>query len=131
MTHKDTCATVEYSDQDERNYASWLHDQDIYRRTWPKHCEKCRGWGAFVETYDPSPQGVSLGSGWMEDYAQCVECLELEQCPRCAGPAPFVDGVGVNCCTQCGFVEGKTEGIADPPHPAECDCWEYPPEVTS
>ena len=65
--------------------------QAEYDRKWPKHCRECNGWGGFWFTFDPSPSGVSLGSGYMVDANPCEACVEKGICPRCgreiaAGP---------------------------------------------
>jgi hypothetical protein len=121
--HKPTCDTVVYRELDDRYRAKHASDVLDYQQTWPRHCADCRGWGLHLETYDPSPAGVSLGAGTMTDIALCVSCLEEERCPRCCEEAPWIDGVGAHCCTRCGFVEGETEGIPVAPQLSECDCW--------
>ena len=124
--HKPTCATVEHAAQDKAIHATYLHDQDVYRRTWPKHCAKCRGWGLHYDTYDPSPAGVSLSAGTMTDVSLC-ECVEGGICPRCAREPLEVKEDAYNgdwCfCVGCGWTETKTEGISEEPQLSECDCW--------
>ncbi len=67
---------------------------------WPNHCRDCGGYGQFAESYDPSPDGVSLGSGYMTDYEPCAACTEKGICPRCGflgGLTPEGEGPCHNC----------------------------------
>jgi hypothetical protein len=41
---------------------------------YPDFCRKCDGMGYICYQYDPSPPGVSLSSGSMEDCEPCPEC---------------------------------------------------------
>jgi hypothetical protein len=49
---------------------------------WPNRCSRCEGAGVLVSSYDPSPAGVSLSPGSIEETEPC-ECVELGACPRC------------------------------------------------
>ena len=92
-----------------------------YMEKWPNHCKYCGGWGGSYSTYDPSPSGVSLGSGYMIDIDPCPECCEKGNCPRCGehilDPVETEDWEN---CPHCGFDWESPEGM--PPDP-ECVCW--------
>jgi hypothetical protein len=61
-----------------------------YAEQWPNYCRTCEGYGGFVSTYDPSPAGVSLSPGWMEDFDPCTCQTDGDwweaKCPRCGVP---------------------------------------------
>jgi hypothetical protein len=100
------------------NIEEWL-------KRWPKHCTKCDGWGGFFSTYDPSPSGVSLSPGYMDDYEPC-DCIEECSCPRCGKRVPFgyahpeKDGEFIDVCSYCGWDSRKPDGKPSEP---ECWCW--------
>jgi hypothetical protein len=94
--------------------------REAYRQQWPRHCTTCEGWGILSESYDPSPAGVSLGSGFMRSEEPCACCYENGICPRCGGEFTQDLLEAETPCPHCGFHEG-TPGMP-PPH--ECDCWE-------
>jgi hypothetical protein len=50
---------------------------------WPDYCQTCNGLGGSFYHYDPSPGGVSLGSGFMVEFDECPDCIEQGKCPRC------------------------------------------------
>lgn len=111
MNHTEQCTEAQAANTAAR---------EAYQKEWPNHCTTCEGWGIFEFSYDPSPAGVSLGSGSMRDAEPCTDCYELGVCPRCGGAFPqdlLEEGTP---CPHCGFHEG-TPGMP-PPH--ECDCWE-------
>lgn len=56
--------------------------QAEYRAKWPNFCETCNAEGGIGYDYDPSPAGLSLGSGHMTDYDPCPDCVEKGICPR-------------------------------------------------
>jgi hypothetical protein len=58
-------------------------ERDAYIKAWPHYCRHCQGWGFFAYTYDPSPAGIALGPGWLQDYDPCPKCIERDLCPRC------------------------------------------------
>lgn len=98
-----------------------------YFRKWPNHCSECRGWGGFFSTYDPSPAGVSLGSGFYEDFDPCVMCVEDGTCPRCAGILEDIENFELPC-PHCGFeFDGSTDG--QPPD-FECHCDQVQESIT-
>lgn len=96
--------------------------QREYRAKWPRHCRKCRGWGGREYPYDPSPDGVSLGSGSISGFDLCSECSDDRVCPRCGventHEEAFSDGVP---CGECGW-NYPDEGM---PESQECDCINY------
>lgn len=100
------------------------YDREVkqYQTKWPNHCKKCNGWGGFYVRYDPSPAGISLGSGYMTDFDLCLECLEKDVCPRCGKGIKVMEGEYFDTfrCENCGFEEGKTYGLPEEP---ECFCY--------
>jgi len=60
--------------------------QQAFDLLWPRHCKHCLAWGGQTYRYDPSPPGISLCAGIMEDFDPCPECIERGICPRCAQP---------------------------------------------
>lgn len=91
-----------------------------YEAHWGKsYCHHCNGWGYTSYRDDPSPAGVSLGSGSMEFSDPCSFCVEIGACPRCGLIALDEDG---NKCSNCGWVcmEAGSEGLDPEP---ECECW--------
>lgn len=94
-----------------------------YARTWPKYCLACQGRGVFVSSYDPSPAGVSLGSGSMTESEPCIACLEKGICPRCARMSILESHDSETYyCGLCGWVENKLSDVA--PQQPECYCGE-------
>lgn len=55
-----------------------------YLEKYPNYCRNCSGIGGFHSSYDPSPDGVSLGSGSIQDFDSCPECVENGKCPQCS-----------------------------------------------
>jgi hypothetical protein len=106
-----------------------LYDQETsdYESLWPNHCRRCNARGGVSSAYDPSPAGVSLGSGWMEDFDTCGECADHRNCPRCAGTIPGQQATleaGVDpstTCPHCGWSPDDASGFG--PEPPECLCW--------
>ena len=88
-----------------------------YDRRWPGHCRSCNGWGGRSYRYDPSPSGVALSPGWMEDFEPCPDCAEKGLCPRCMKATMPEDG-GEGPCPACGWTpkDGR-------PWIPECICW--------
>jgi hypothetical protein len=56
-------------------FAEYEHKKSEYESRWPNYCRNCNGDGGFYSTYDPSPAGVSLGSGFMVDFDTCPSAL--------------------------------------------------------
>lgn len=100
----------------EYTYQSW---QEIaaYAKQWPRYCRKCNGQGQFEDRYDPSPAGVSLGSGFYTDYEPCDSCTGKLLCARCGEEG--LNGEGEGPCSYCGWNYGDyAPGIY------ECCCYE-------
>jgi hypothetical protein len=75
-----------------------LQAQDqIYREKYPNFCRSCNGNGRITESYDPSPDGVSMGSGSLSLTDPCSDCTEVGICPRCGRDAFFGEGPCMHC----------------------------------
>lgn len=98
--------------------AKWKKALAAYEAEWPNYCRHCHGTGGFIEKYDPSPPGVSLSPGYMEDGHPCPECTENDKCSRCGGYCPDIENP---ICPHCGFDWGNAKGA---PLQPECWCWE-------
>ncbi len=108
------------TDQCKENRRKHEKAEAEYFFQWPHHCKKCDGWGGFYSSYDPSPAGVSLGSGSMQDYDPCPACYDQGVCPRC-GREFDVEEVEDNDlpCPHCGITfDGSTDGL-----PGVFECW--------
>jgi hypothetical protein len=77
-----------------------------YEKQWPNHCRTCGGWGEHRHSFDPSPDGVSLGAGSMEDAVPCPDCAEKGLCPRCMH---IVEPDEIFC-PSCGCDQERPEG---------------------
>ena len=96
---------------------------DAWRTEHPCHCQKCMGWGWVFYDYDPSPAGVSLSSGSMQDCDPC-ECIENDICPVCGQLGLQWRNDDMNCkCDACDYDDEHPEKTAPPSEP-ECYCWE-------
>lgn len=84
---------------------------------WPDYCRHCHGQGAHYYTFDPSPTGVSLSAGTMEDAEPCDQCTEQGICARC-GKAGLDPETGEGPCSHCGW--NYDDGVPEMP---ECFCW--------
>lgn len=111
MEHSEKCKqlTEEYN----RRILEW-------EREWPNYCKNCNGAGQFVSYYDPSPPGVSLGSGYMEDIDPCDMCTINSICPRCGGRSLSGDGNG-----PCEICNWNYDDCKPPMY--ECLCYEDEP----
>jgi hypothetical protein len=112
---------VKHSDDCIKARARYEKDLAEFNARHPNHCQKCGGWGGHYGLYDPSPAGVSLGSGYMVDFDPC-ECVNNSICPRCGQKSESVQeavetGVDIKC-SLCGWKEGDV-GIPQEP---ECFC---------
>jgi len=105
MEHKSECVELHKTFADIK--AKWLQQ-------YPNHCQQCRGYGGSESRYDPSPSGVSLGSGFMSDFDTCTLCTDKGICSLCAGK---IDEDGV-------CVAGCDVGRDHPGDGPECVCWE-------
>lgn len=81
---------------------------------YPLFCHSCGGYGYTVYQYDPSPTGISLSSGHMEDVEVCPDCEESER-SACALCGKLME----NDQRVCGCPENT--GVPQEP---ECWCWE-------
>lgn len=94
------CLTNTKAAQEERQ-ASW-------KMTWPNYCKTCNGNGGTAYSYDPSPAGVSLSAGSMEDFDPCEVCASQGICPRCGKPGLTNEArgdaeTGAGPCMFCGW----------------------------
>jgi len=64
-------------------FAQYAQVVTQFWRAYPQACRTCSGVGGFTSTYDPSPAGVSLGSGFLYDTEPCQDC-EGHELPTCA-----------------------------------------------
>src|SRR5258706_16046271 len=75
-----------------------------WKQQWPDHCTNCYGAGQFCSQYDPSPAGISLGSGFFTECDPCEHCTARGTCPRCGKQAWTVnedDEVPETPCPHC------------------------------
>jgi ribosomal protein L37E len=93
----------------------------LYERYWPHYCRTCKGQGGTYSYYDPSPAGVSLAAGQMEDFEPCSECVEKDICPRCGEKSTIDWDADKQVCSVCGF--DCSYKMAAPQEP-ECFCYE-------
>jgi len=93
-----------------------------YAIAHPRFCRECHGNGFLIDTYDPSPHGVSLGSGSLDAFETCHDCVDANKCPRCSAP---LDRLAERC-THCtwDFERQNDPECIDfyPDHWPECDC---------
>jgi hypothetical protein len=107
-----------------QRYVDFVAD---FEEKYPNYCKKCDGWGGKWERYDPSPAGVSLGSGYMEDFEPCEDCIDALplKCPRCGFPylrwvIQQRQGINFSPCPRCNWSEEDPDGI--PTDTPECFC---------
>ncbi len=88
-----------------------------FEENHPGYCRSCGGWGGHWYRYDPSPAGVSLAPGYMEDFAECPDCVDQGKCPWCG--SEYKDRMnGVLVC-GCGWSSDKeSKGLPEQP-----ECW--------
>lgn len=101
-------------------------EREAWLDQWrPTYHAPCNGSGILYGTYDPSPAGVSLGSGYFVDEEPCT-CVQDGICPRCGGKEllPTVNEWGetewYGPCKKCGWTYGQI-GLVE----VECSCEEY------
>lgn len=106
---------------------TWSMKVIAYLVKWPYFCRTCKGWGGHVERWDPSPAGVSLSAGTLEEFEPCQDCADQFKCPRCGERSFFenIDDVEVSIddfhnakCHNCGWTV-KDGGLIEDP---ECIC---------
>lgn len=102
------------------NHSFELHDTLVadYEQLYPNYCRTCQGWGGRWSKYDPSPSGVALSPGYMEEFDPCPDCLDKMKCPRCGGNV-YHDEENYEVCPICLFKTEETDGLPQPP---ECYC---------
>ena len=115
----------EHTDQCQRQHTFAKVERARYTARWPRYCHTCKGEGALYYTYDPSPAGVSLAPGSMEDCDPCPDCVERGICPRCGEQVWDDDSWDMFpstplVCGLCGWNEHKSNGL---PPEGECCCW--------
>lgn len=111
---------MEHTESCKKFKASYDANKAEYEAKWSHYCKTCGGWGYSSYNYDPSPHGVSLGSGTMTDTEVCSTCVEQGICPRCGELSLDEEG---NKCLVCEWeynVPGN-EGLDPEP---ECDCYD-------
>jgi len=115
---------MKHTKECERESKKYEFIEAYYKQQWPGYCTHCRGWGAFITNFDPSPAGVSLGSGTMQDVDMCPHCLERNRCPRCGefNIAWSDETFETDTCHHCGWSMEHPDGLPEPP---ECMCWGY------
>lgn len=105
-------------------------EREALRAAWlakyPNACPTCHGTGGTWSQFDPSPAGVSLGAGYLEDFDPCPDCCERRSaCPRCGAPQPEEFWSEQGKCLVCGWNWGTEPGNEDAlPAPYECYCYE-------
>jgi hypothetical protein len=73
----------EWEREEAAAYVKFQKDYAEAKAKYPNACTSCGGAGMVYSTYDPSPAGISLGSGSMTDADPCAKCVEQDVCPRC------------------------------------------------
>lgn len=102
----------EWERQEQAAYEQYKRDYDAAKAKYPNACTNCGGAGVCYSTYDPSPAGVSLGSGTMTDCDICDTCVGNDKCPVCGKEGlTFHETKTEDYCTcpHCGWDERKTE----------------------
>ena len=113
----------EHNAQCQRQHTFFQVERARYAGRWPRYCRTCNGEGFTWYTYDPSPAGVSLAPGSMEDCDPCPDCVEKGICPRCGEQVwteEAWDDTEPVVCPLCGWDETKPDSL---PPEGECYCW--------
>ncbi len=102
--------------------AAYDKERRAFEKKYPNYCRACQGWGSRVYRFDPSPAGMSLSPGYMEDWEPCTECVEKGKCPRCGSPLfEKRNKPDTLHCRKCKWnTNEKFEGIPERP---ECECY--------
>jgi hypothetical protein len=117
---------VEHFDDCVKAFAQYEKEKAEFERMFPNYCRACGGWGGHSYRYDPSPAGVSLSRGYMEDWDPCAECVEKGKCPHCAGEIVDRSGDGDWACPKCGWSEVPKSPVGQilaNGLPEEPECW--------
>ena len=114
---------IKHTESCQQAHAQAEATRAAYAAKWPNHCPTCEGHGGHWYSFDPSPSGISLAAGTMEDFDACPDCLEKGVCPRCGQEVWTADDWDGNpvTCPLCGWDEASPDGM---PPEAECWCWE-------
>lgn len=97
-------------------------EQKEWIAKWPNYCRNCKGWGGFMSHYDPSPSGVSLSSGYMEDFDTCIVCADNFLCSRCMTKNPAWEEGNETPCINCGWDPYYPDALPpDPSGPCSCE----------
>lgn len=101
-----------------------------WEQQWPLYCKTCNGSGGTWTSYDPSPSGISLSAGTMQDFEMCPACeqsgmewgddgLLIQACPRCSLMMPVESQ---EPCPNCHWNWNKNPGDSAP---KLCEWWVY------
>ncbi len=100
-----------------KGYQLWVAESSQYQADYPNYCRRCDGWGGRWVSYDPSPRGISLAPGTMQDFDACPNCLDLGKCPRCMTDL-CDEGGDIAQCPNCSLdTEEEFDGY--PPQPEQ------------
>jgi len=102
-------------------FEAYRKKKEDFEKKFPLYCRKCGGHGGRVVRYDPSPRGVGLSPGYMEDFDECPDCYAIGICPRCTAAlvsdgGEYTDKFG---CPTCGW---KDDPLG-PGLPEQPECW--------
>lgn len=94
-----------------------IAETKAFQLNHPNYCRKCEGWGGRWERYDPSPRGIALPRGYLEDFEPCSECLDQGLCPHCKSPL-LEEEDPMRCSNHdCLWCEDDPDGL--PPEPTD------------
>lgn len=105
-------------DECDRMRKRWEEQVKAFEVRYPNYCCDCQGWGYFMWSFDPSPAGVALGSGWLTDAEPCESCEGRETdpvCALCGTPLDYHEIEGWHRVCGC-----PDEGLPAEP---DCFCW--------
>lgn len=104
-------------------YQKYEAAYQVWMEKWGSTCcQNCWGQGAFYDSYDPSPAGVSLSTGSVMDAEPCSDCTGREEdpcCPRCG--SRNIDVEKETPCRDCHYNWGKNPDDMRPEWPG-CGC---------
>ena len=73
------------------------------------YCDSCWGMGGAGGSFDPSPSGVSLGSGCFYNWDPCEDCANEGICPSCSAQLSEQDANAMfghgRACPFCGATQ--------------------------
>ena len=108
---------TEYEERYNQYLIEYQAQMANFEQNFPDHCKQCGGWGGSYISYDPSPSGVSLGSGTMLDWEPCEACLMKGICPICGhrhNNPEWMNHEGDKC-QNCGWQIEAEFGVPQPP----------------